>query len=150
MLVVISLSWVTALLAAPAAASHAPASSAVVYAAGAMVCHQRPERSFHYHGSQLPVCARCLGLYVGGLAGVLLWAGVSGLDRRPSRRAERLIRARHVRTALVIVALPTLLSAATAWLGWWDAPNTLRALIAIPLGAAIGAIVCAAAARDLR
>ena len=29
------------------------------------MCHQMPERSFFYKGSQLPVCARCCGVWFG-------------------------------------------------------------------------------------
>lgn len=28
-------------------------------------CHQMPERSFFWHGYQLPVCARCTGMIIG-------------------------------------------------------------------------------------
>ncbi|MGL4589873.1 MAG: DUF2085 domain-containing protein [Mycoplasmatales bacterium] len=34
-------------------------------------CHQKPERSFHYHGYQYPVCARCTGLYLGYVIGLI-------------------------------------------------------------------------------
>lgn len=143
-------SWVAALIAAPAAAASSGVSSAVIYAAGSLVCHQRPERSFHRGGAQLPVCARCLGLYAGGLAGTVAWAGLAGLGTRASMRAQRLLRSRHVRLALIVLGLPTLVSIATAWLGWWDGGNGERALLALPLGAAIGALVSAVAAGDLR
>lgn len=33
-------------------------------------CHQKPERSFRYHGKQFPLCARCTG----ELAGILICA----------------------------------------------------------------------------
>src|SRR6266540_2695250 len=39
--------------------------SAAIYGVGSLVCHQRPERSFHIWGAQLPVCARCAGIYAG-------------------------------------------------------------------------------------
>ena len=29
------------------------------------LCHQMPERSFHYRGKQFPICARCTGILVG-------------------------------------------------------------------------------------
>lgn len=29
------------------------------------ICHRKPERSFHIHGHQFPVCARCTGFYTG-------------------------------------------------------------------------------------
>ena len=28
-------------------------------------CHQRPERSFFFHGKQFPICARCTGELIG-------------------------------------------------------------------------------------
>jgi uncharacterized membrane protein len=41
---------------------------------GYAICHQIPERSFHLHGQQLPLCARCTGIYMGALAGfTLMW-----------------------------------------------------------------------------
>ncbi len=148
--VFVALSWVTALLAAPATASHSGVASAAIYAAGSLVCHQRPERSFHRDGAQLPVCARCLGLYGGGLVGVLGWAGVAGLARQASARAERLALSRPIRFAVIVFALPSLFSLTTAWLGLWDPSNATRAVLALPLGAVIGAVVCAVAAGDLR
>lgn len=36
------------------------------------VCHQIPERSFSLLGTPVAVCARCLGLYLGFLVGVIL------------------------------------------------------------------------------
>jgi len=35
-------------------------------------CHQMNERSFFYKGYQFPLCARCTGLLLGQLAGLLL------------------------------------------------------------------------------
>jgi len=45
------------------------------------ICHQIPERTLHYGGRPLPLCARCTGTFTGVLVGfVVLWA--SGLGRR--------------------------------------------------------------------
>lgn len=33
-------------------------------------CHQRPDRSFFFHGWQFPVCARCTGVLAGQLVGI--------------------------------------------------------------------------------
>ncbi len=152
--VLITLLWVTALGVAPAAASQshaiAPVTSALIYAAGSIVCHQRPERSFSYAGAQLPVCARCVGLYVGGLVGVLAWTVIAGLGRRPLARVRSLTSSGAPRRALILAALPTTVSVTTAFFGWWDPDNVLRAILAFPLGAAIGASVSAVAAGDLR
>ena len=38
----------------------------------ALVCHQRPERSFWMFGGTVAVCSRCLGIYLGATAGLLL------------------------------------------------------------------------------
>ncbi len=46
---------------------------ALIFAAGGLICHQRPERSFFLDGQQFPVCARCTGLYLSGALGILGW-----------------------------------------------------------------------------
>lgn len=38
----------------------------------AFMCHQKPERSFFLHGKQFPLCARCTGLLIGYIIGILL------------------------------------------------------------------------------
>jgi len=38
----------------------------------ALVCHQRPERSFWMFGSAVAICSRCLGIYLGAAIGLLL------------------------------------------------------------------------------
>jgi uncharacterized membrane protein len=147
-LIVIGLFWSAALIAAPVGA--APRLSALTYAAGSLICHQRTERSFHYEGAQYPVCARCLGLYAGAAGGVLLWACIAGLGVTPRARAARITRPSRVRGMLIVVALPTMATVLAYWLGWWDAGNVVRAACALPLGAAIAAVIAAVAAGDLR
>ena len=36
------------------------------------ICHQRPDRSFFIFGKKLPLCARCLGLYLSFFIGVII------------------------------------------------------------------------------
>ena len=36
------------------------------------ICHRKPERSFFYKGKQFPVCARCTGFYISGIASIIL------------------------------------------------------------------------------
>lgn len=36
-------------------------------------CHQMPERSFFFRGYQFPLCARCTGIALGYILGVLFW-----------------------------------------------------------------------------
>jgi uncharacterized membrane protein len=114
--------------------------TAFVYVVGAIVCHQIPERSFHFSGIQFPVCARCTGLYVGGAAGLVLWL----------LRRNRTLRFDGARTALLVSAVPTVVTLATAAVGWWDPVNALRALAAAPLGVAAGAVVAAGVTGNLR
>lgn len=48
------------------------------------VCHQIPERSFHWLGVPLAACHRCTGLYVGFTLGVALWPHLRGMAARLS------------------------------------------------------------------
>ncbi len=58
-------------LALPAGTLHAPVTVSLgepatwPYAFGALVCHQRPDRSFALADNQLPVCERCLAIELG-------------------------------------------------------------------------------------
>jgi uncharacterized membrane protein len=118
----------------------------IVFAIGAVICHQLPERSFFWGGQQLPVCARCTGLYLSGAAGFLIWLGIK------ITRGWRPItwRPRVALRALAIAAAPTALSLASANVGVWDGSNITRAALAVPLGACAGAIVAAVFTKDLR
>lgn len=40
----------------------------------AFLCHRIPERSFHFHGKQFPICARCTGILCGYIVGLILLA----------------------------------------------------------------------------
>jgi uncharacterized membrane protein len=100
-----------------------------IYAAGARVCHQRAERSFHRHGVQFPVCARCTGIYFSLGVGVLL-----GWWRRPSH----LPRPHRVRWAIAAAAVPIAVSLAVEWTGLSGPGNVARAVSAIPIGLYLG------------
>lgn len=51
---------------------------------GYAICHQMPERSLFFHEHQAPLCARCTGMYLGLLLGVIF------LILRRRTRAARL------------------------------------------------------------
>ncbi|HXG72246.1 MAG TPA: DUF2085 domain-containing protein [Gemmatimonadaceae bacterium] len=132
LLTVGALAWSGVILAAPvalaSAASVRPAT--LVYAGAARICHQRPERSFRPNRVQMPVCARCTGLYLSGAAGALIAWGV---------RARRLpARTPNMRWVLLIAALPTAATFTLEVLGFMAVSNALRATAALPLGAAAG------------
>ncbi len=129
----LSIVWAALLMSAPLLGDVAAGGVAVLYAVGSLICHQQPERSFHLAGSQLPVCARCLGLYAGAAIGLAGWWMHAG------RRASPLPRDRAAQM-LAVAALPTLITVASAGLNVGDPPNTWRALLALPLGAAAGLV----------
>jgi uncharacterized membrane protein len=147
-IVLVTVLWSAALVAAPTGT--APRLAAVTYAAGSLVCHQRAERSFHHGGAQYPVCARCLGMYAGAMAGVLTWMALAGVGSAPRPRAAAFVARDTVSKALVVIAMPTLATVVSAWLGLWDAGNSLRAMLALPLGAVLAAVTAAVFAGDLR
>ena len=128
--------WVVLLAAAPVL----PVPLAgLLYAAGSLICHQIPERSFHYQGFQLPVCARCLGLYAGGAAG-----GLSAVAGVLVARVDPRITTRHIVTALA--AVPTVATFVLEHGAGWRVSNATRALAGIPLGAAVAFVVVSALA----
>lgn len=92
------------LLAPVASASGSPMLGALLRAAFAGVCHQIPERSFTLLGEPVAVCHRCLGLYAGGLVGLLLLPWLPRLRRWLVERPRRL--GWFVLPLLVDVALP--------------------------------------------
>jgi Predicted membrane protein (DUF2085) len=114
------------------------------YVIGSLVCHQRPERSFHLLGVQMPVCARCLGIYAGAAAAAaLLWLFS---DRRSQLlRHESAISwpgfgvARH---ALLVSAIPIAATLAYEWTTGDTPANWIRAVSGLSLGAAVAWIVC--------
>jgi uncharacterized membrane protein len=124
--------WVAIILAAPLALAHGYSLvPAIVYEAAGLICHQRPERSFHLAGVQLPVCARCFGLYASGAVGAVA-AAIAGV---PSSRSREDRRAAFV---LAIAAAPTAVTLAVEWLGMRHPGGAARAIAAIPLGIAAG------------
>ena len=56
-----------------------------VDAIGYAVCHRIPERSFHIGNYQLPLCARCSGMYLGAVTG-LVFQSIRGWKRGKAPR----------------------------------------------------------------
>ena len=135
--------WAAAIVTAPALAQLSGSAAAMLYAVGSLICHQLPARSFHLAGAQLPVCARCLGLYVGGAAGALVWMVTASRRARPWPREQAL-------AFLAVAAIPTAVTAGIAIAGVGDPSNPWRAALAVPLGFAGGRIVAAVATNHLK
>jgi uncharacterized membrane protein len=153
----LALVWPALLVAAPALPVPV---AALLYATGSLICHQLPERSFHLQMFQLPVCARCLGLYAGGALGslgalaiaarpvIVGWPFIVGrlfIAGRPftGRLAGR---PRPLYTPTVIAALPTAITFALEWGLGWRISNLTRALAGVPLGLTVAFVVMRALA----
>ncbi len=133
-LAALALAWVVALAAAPVLP--API-AAVLYAMGSLICHQLPERSFHLHSFQLPVCARCFGLYAGGAAGSIAVAFVPPLRGLVATSTSRFV-------VTGTAAVPTLATVLLEHVLGWPLSNATRALAAVPFAAAVAVIVVGA------
>jgi uncharacterized membrane protein len=132
--------WAALIPLAPLAASQpAPARfwyplALVLYAAGSVVCHQLPERSFHLWSAQAPVCARCTGIYLGAAvlaACAIVWPRTA----RPNDDVRR------TRALLAIAVLPTLVTLAYEWTTGDTPSNAWRAFAGAPLGSAVAFVV---------
>jgi uncharacterized membrane protein len=135
----ITAAWLLLLITAPLLTTPA---AAVLYAAGALICHQLPDRSFHLQAFQLPVCARCVGLYGGAAAGSL--AGAVALGRRWLARPPLLSTRSMKWLATGVAAMPTLATFALEWGLGWPMSNDVRAIAALPLGFAVAFVVVTA------
>lgn len=124
-----ALAWVALIVLAPLLQ---PMIAALVYGVGSFICHQIPERSFHLAGSQLPVCGRCVGIYVG-------FAMAAALNRRT-------LRASAARRLVAAAAMPTMVTVALEWLNAWAGTNVVRAAAGWALGAGVGVVVMSALA----
>ena len=134
-----SVLWLSLLLVAPL--SPAPLAT-LIYAAGSVVCHQIPARSFHLASIQLPVCARCLGIYTGAAA-----ASIHGLSVLVTDSTRwRILSPRAARQVFFVSALPTLVTVGLEWGGVWRGTNIVRAIAGIALGLGGGLVVMSAVA----
>lgn len=139
-----SVAWPIVLASVVLARQHGqfPMWTLAIYAVCSNICHQIPARSFHLHGVQWPVCARCLGLYLAAPVGA--FAALVAHDR--AVRGD----ARFWRVGswplLIVAAIPTAATLAIEWPGFGAPSNAARAVAALPLGAAVAFLVVRAAA----
>jgi len=71
----INIIWLAFIIAGPCFAANMQNNflTEIYYGLFSLICHQIPERSFFLNGYQLPVCARCIGIYFGIFAGSILY-----------------------------------------------------------------------------
>jgi hypothetical protein len=150
--VLLAVVWTLVVLAVPFAASGNGLASwaagraivSVVYEIGRLVCHQRPERSFFLSGAQLPVCARCTGIYVGAaLTGAVAWS-LTRLSGRLQAIGGPVSRD-SLRRVLLMAVVPTVATIVYEWTTGEMPGSWTRAVSGGPLGAAVAWIVCVSA-----
>ena len=90
------------------------------------VCHQLDDRSFHIAGHPLAVCSRCFGIYVGYLAGLIVY---------PFTRSLTQTELPH-RSWLIVALVPIAVDFAGGYLGIFENTLASRALTGLVAGAA--------------
>jgi len=100
-----------------------------VYAIGGAICHQLPERSYHLWMAQMPVCARCAGIYFGAAVAAMI---------DPTHRFGGAARWRAI---LLVAALPALASLAYEWTTGHMPAHWIRAATGAPLGATVASMI---------
>jgi len=125
----VSAATVTALVAlvvvAPLAAAGGHGELAqVIYRAFAVLCHQRPDRSYFIDGHKLAVCSRCTGIYAGFVFTLLLY---------PLIRSLRITTAPPPRW-LLLAAVPLGIDFSLTFFGIWENTHTSRLLTGALLG----------------
>ena len=102
-----------------------------LFSLGSGLCHQLPERSFIFGGIQLPLCARCTGIYVGFFFAfialvVMYW-----------RAPRRGMLSKFYYVSLVILGLPLVFDGLSSYLGYRPTTNVIRLFS----GAAFGSLL---------
>jgi hypothetical protein len=133
-----------------------------VYLTGSLLCHQLPERSFHLWGAQMPVCARCTGIYLGAAVAAIAFSvgrrgpacppgadtlcppGPVGARRlQPSgRRSPKGFALHRARMALLVAVVPTAATLVYEWTTGQTPANWIRAAAGVPIGVVVAWIVC--------
>jgi len=175
-----SVTWFVALQLATFASSRPNSPTPVyllslgTYLVGSLLCHQRPERSFFLWGSQMPVCARCLGIYAGAALAATALSFVARLQpsrlRSPEKRASfgearrsadgaeaarstggpaPLAREvgvlRSARMLLIVAIVPAAATLVYEWTTGEMPANWIRAVSGVPIGVVVSWIVQSAA-----
>ena len=100
-----------------------------------IMCHGRPERSLDFAGVAMPICARCVGIYAGLLAGLAAFVLIPWL------------RERVVRPFALAAVVPLAIDGLTQLAGLRESTNELRILTGVVAGLAFGLWVLSAVER---
>jgi len=108
-------------------------------AVGSAVCHQDPAHSFLIYGRQMPLCARCTGMYLGALLSLAFHFRQGKLGSLPPRKM--LIPLGLFFLAFALDGLNSL--AASLGLGWnlYETTNLTRLITGSGAGLVVGAVL---------
>ena len=108
-------------------------------AVGSAVCHQDSTHSFLVNGQQMPLCARCTGMYLGALLSLVFHFRQGKLGSLPPRKV--LIPLGLLFLAFALDGLNS--SAASLGLGWklYETTNLARLITGTGAGIVIGAVL---------
>ena len=97
---------------------------------GSAICHQMAERSFIFDGMQMPLCARCTGIYTGVfLAFCFFFLKKRMGNSKPFSMPQTILTAAAV--------LPVGIDGVGSYLGFWESSQFLRILT----GSIVGAVL---------
>lgn len=74
------------------------------------ICHQIPERSFHYKNKQFPICARCTGILLGYFSMPLFYFGLIKIPI----------------IFMIALIIPLLIDSITQYNGFRESNNNIR------------------------
>jgi uncharacterized membrane protein len=99
------------------------------------MCHGMPSRSLELFGVPMPLCARCVGIYAGMLAGIVAFWAVP------------LLRERVMRGVAFAAVTPLALDGLTQLTGMRESTNPLRLATGVIAGLAFGLWILSAVER---
>ncbi|MBK5211028.1 MAG: DUF2085 domain-containing protein [Coriobacteriia bacterium] len=108
-----------------------------IFLVGSGLCHQIPARSLFFNGVQLPLCARCTGIYVGFIVAFLILA----FAYRSANRRGGL--SWFYYPVGVVLILPMIYDGFSSYLGFRSTTNGLRLVTGAAFGAALAPIIYA-------
>ncbi|SEK23806.1 Uncharacterized membrane protein [Methanobrevibacter gottschalkii] len=94
-----------------------------------LICHRKPERSFHIYGYQFPVCTRCTGFYIT----MFLYFGYTYFFF-----VDYTI---HVILLAMLLLIPTVIDGLTQLMGHRESNNNLRFITGLMGGLSLGIII---------
>lgn len=131
-LLLLSFGWLAIIFAAPILMANGHLLSAMtIYRGLSAICHQIPDRSFHWLGFPLAVCSRCTGIYVGFVIGLMLYPFARSLRNQTM----------PARQWLIAAGLPMLIDFGGGYLGLFKNTFVSRAATGGLLGVAFSVYI---------